>query len=285
MNAPPITVIMVTRNRPVSLAKCLAPTRAVLPKAVRILVFDDASRDGAAVRAIVKAHPNTDYLRSETVLGPAGGRNRCLHESTTPFCFSIDDDCYLASMPDLSRWFTNRAEDRDIAIVGFRYCNMPANEYAPPSDQQGPAKGFHGGASLLRRAAVMKVGGFLDWLVFAAEDTELAMRLNRLGYRIWYDPSVIVHHDHSLEGRDQGWGSYHYVRNTVVVNALHRGGLTGLWLGIARGLRRGIFATEVPSKTPGGILMGVLLAWRYRRLGRELFANSRRYVPGDPSVS
>jgi GT2 family glycosyltransferase len=277
VNPRSITVIMTTRNRPVSLEKCLARTRAVLPPEIRIIVFDDASTDAGRVKAIIETHPNTTCLRSETLVGPGEGRNRCVQAASTSFCFSMDDDCYLDSVPDLSRWLADRPEDRDIAAVGFRYCNLRTGDLAPASAVGGPAKAFHGGASLLCREAVLKAGGYLDWLVFACEDTELALRLTSLGYRIWYDPSVIVQHARSHEGRDWHWGSFYYVRNRVVINAIHGGRFTGVPLGIARALRLGLFHADRRSATWAGIWAGLRLLPKCFRARKELFSTSKRF--------
>jgi GT2 family glycosyltransferase len=275
MNPQSITVIMVTRNRPVSLEKCLSQTRAVLPAEIRIIVFDDASTEAERIRAIIESQPNTVCLRSETLVGPGEGRNRCLQTTSTPFCFSIDDDCYLESLPDLSRWLADRPEDRDIAAVGFRYCNLPAGDLAPVSAAGGPAQGFHGGASLLRRQAVLQAGGYLAWLVFACEDTELALRLTRLGYRIWYDPSVIVQHDHSPEARDERWASFYYVRNTLVINAIYDGLVTGVLIGVLKALRRGMIGAA-PSRTAAGLMAGLILLPLCHRQRKALLVASQQ---------
>jgi GT2 family glycosyltransferase len=211
------------------------------------------------------------------VVGPTGGRNTCLRAATTPFCLSLDDDCYLDRVPDLSRWLANQPEDRDIAVVGFRYYNRNENTYAPQAETTGPAKGFHGGASLLRRAAVLGAGGYLDWLVFACEDTELALRLARLGYRIWYDSSVIVQHDHTAEARDERWASFYYVRNTLLLNLIHGGPVTGLPIGILRAVRRGCNCA-VPRQTLPGIFAALRRAGRGYRARRELFVPERHYA-------
>jgi len=252
-------------------------TRSILPQEIRILVFDDASTEGLRVRAIVEAHPKTVYLSSPTLVGPGEGRNRCLRHAVTPFCLSLDDDCYLDSIPDLSRWLDDRPEDRDVGVVGFRYCNLPAGDLAPTSAVDGPAKKFHGGASLLRREAILNAGGYLDWLVFACEDTELALRLTGLGYRIWYDPSVTVQHDHSAEARDERWASFYYVRNTLLINLIHGGLITGLPIGILRAVRRGCNCA-VPSQTLPGLFAALRRAGRCYRARRELLAPERHYV-------
>ena len=277
MNPNLISIIMVTRNRPISLTQCLARTRAVLPPEIRIIVFDDASTDAERVKAIIEAHPHTIRLRSENWVGPGEGRNRCLRAASTPFCFSMDDDCYLDSIPDLSRWLADRPEDRDIAAVGFRVCNLPAGDLAPASSEPGESACFLGGANLLRRAAMLRSGGYLDWLVFAREDSELAKRLRRLGYRVWYDPSVIVQHARSHEGRDWQWGSFYYVRNTLVINAIHGGRFSGVPMGIARALRLGLFHADRRSATWAGIWAGLRLLPKCFRARKELFSASKRF--------
>ncbi len=279
MNPQQISIIMVTRNRPVSLENCLARTRAVLSPEIRFIVFDDASTDPARVRAIVEAHPNTTCLRSETMVGPGEGRNRCVRAATTPFCLSLDDDCYLEAVPDLSRWLADRPEDRDIAAVGFRYRNLPGGDLAPASSVPGESGGFLGGANLLRRAAMLRMGGYLDWLVFASEDVELAMRLRRLGYRVWYDPSVIVQHARSHEGRDWHWGSFYYIRNRIVLNVIYGGLFTGLPLGISRALRLGLFHADKRSATWAGLWAGLKLLPKCFRARKELFSDALRFEP------
>jgi GT2 family glycosyltransferase len=277
MNPDLVSIIMVTRNRPISLGKCLGRTRTVLPTEIRIIVFDDASSDAARVKAIVESCPNTLYLRSETCVGPGEGRNRCLRVAMTPFCFSMDDDCFLDSVPDLSRWLLDRPEDRDIAAVGFRYCNLPAGDMAPVANMPGESIYFIGGCSLLRRTAMLRSGGYLDWLGFAREETELALRLRRLGYRLWYDPSVIVQHARSDEGRDWHRGSVYYVRNTLVINAIHGGRFTGVPMGMARALRLGLFHADCRSATWAGIWAGLRLLPRCFRARRDLFCTSKRF--------
>ncbi len=280
MNPDLISIIIVTRNRPQSLTDCLARTRKVLPPEIRIIVFDDASTDARRVKDIIEGHPNTLCLRSENWVGPGEGRNRCLLAAKTPFCFSMDDDCYLDSVPDLSRWLADRPEDRDIAAVGFRLRNLPAGDLAPPSNVPGESGGgFLGGGNLLRRSAMLRSGGYLDWLVFAGEDTELAMRLRRLGYRVWYDPSVVVQHARSDEGRDWHWGSFYYIRNRVLINAIHGGKFLGVPLGLASALRLGIFHADHRSATFGGIWAGLRLLPKCFRARRDLFSVQRQHPP------
>ena len=126
---------------------------------------------------------------------------------------------------------------------------------------------------------MLRSGGYLDWLGFAREDTELALRIWRLGYRIWYDPSVMVQHARSQEGRDESQNSF-YVRNTLVINAIHGGRFTGVPLGIARALRMGLCQADRRSATWAGLWAGLRLLPKCFQARVELFGNPKKYESG-----
>jgi hypothetical protein len=57
--------------------------------------------------------------------------------------------------------------------------------------------GFSGGAAVLRTLAVLAVGGVdPSWFMYY-EDTDLAWRLRRAGWRIVYEPTAVVRHRHA----------------------------------------------------------------------------------------
>ena len=274
------TIITSSRDRAPTLDRSLGLTRRAVGDGVPVVVFDDASADAGAMREVAERHANVRLIRSEERVGPGEGRNRCMMAAETGFCLSLDDDCYLAGRPELGRWLEERIEDRDVAVVGFPYFNTQEGELATTGKQEGGAVGFHGGASLMRRAEVLRAGGYLDWLVFAGEDTELAGRLIRLGYRVWFDPSVVVQHDHVPFARDERWESFHYVRNTLLVNVLQKGVMLGVPLGLARALRRGLTAVSMPWETPRALQAGLGLVPKCVRERRRLYASENGYKAG-----
>lgn len=165
-----------------------------------------------------------------------------------------------------------------MAVVGFPYFNTEEGQLAPAGKVAGEAVAFHGGASLMRREAVLRAGGYLDWLVYAGEDSELAGRLIRLGYRVWFDPSVVVQHDHVPFARDERWASFYYVRNTVVMNVLRRGVVAGVPLGVARGLRRGLTSVTERGETLRGLVAGLGLVPKCVRERRRLYVAGNGYI-------
>jgi len=241
MPTPEYTIICSTRNRPNVLSTSLKKTRGVIPGYIPIIVFDDASDDPSLLDSSLSGISNISIIYSKTRVGPGAGRNECMRQATTPYCLSLDDDCYLEETPDFSRLMNRLDSDSDLAVVSLRYYNPINDFYGPETDQPGYATTMLGGGSLLRKDLVLKAGGYLDWLVYGSEDSELATRLNLLGYRIWYEPSVIVIHEHVPVARDHKWATFYYVRNALLISVLHKGFAKGFAIGLFRALRWGYF--------------------------------------------
>ncbi|MBN2393608.1 MAG: glycosyltransferase family 2 protein [Anaerolineae bacterium] len=263
---PGLTIITVTRNRPDGLRRCLTRTRNVFPD-VPIVVYDDASDLPAAVNSAVADLGMVRVLRGTSCLGPAGGRNICIEHANTPFCLSLDDDCYLNDVGGLQEWFYERPKYNNVGVVCFQVRRTHDNVLSPSNNRKsGEILSFHGGASLLKRSVFQAVGGYRTLLRFGGEDTELARRIWLSGYQVWYDASVQVQHEHNPLGRRKLLNSYYYIRNQLIIEALTGHPFWGLPTGIVKALRKGIFDRR-PLATPVAIMMGValtLIHWRER---------------------
>lgn len=82
--------------------------------------------------------------------------------------------------------------------------------------------GFSGGAAALRRAALDDVGLLDESLFMYYEDTELAWRLRRRGWRVEYVAEAVVEHDHSASsGVQSDLFVFRNARNRLVVALWH----------------------------------------------------------------
>jgi GT2 family glycosyltransferase len=101
--------------------------------------------------------------------------------------------------------------------------------------------GFSGGASALRRAALDDVGLLDESFFMYYEDTELAWRLRRRGWRVEYAADAVVVHDHSASsGVRSDLFVFRNARNRLVVALWHAPWPTVLRAAartLARGLR------------------------------------------------
>ncbi|MBF4608654.1 glycosyltransferase family 2 protein [Curtobacterium sp. VKM Ac-1393] len=100
--------------------------------------------------------------------------------------------------------------------------------------------GFSGGASALRRSALDDVGLLDESLFMYYEDTELAWRLRRRGWRVEHAADAVVEHDHSASsGVQSDLFLFRNARNRLVVALWHAPWSTVLRAG-ARTLFRGL---------------------------------------------
>jgi GT2 family glycosyltransferase len=82
--------------------------------------------------------------------------------------------------------------------------------------------GFSGGAAALRRTALDDVGLLDESLFMYYEDTELAWRLRRRGWRVEYAADAVVVHDHSASsGVQSDLFVFRNARNRLVVALWH----------------------------------------------------------------
>jgi glycosyltransferase involved in cell wall biosynthesis len=89
---PRISVVVPTRDRPERLATCLAALERQTTPRLEILVVDDASRDAAAVAAVVAGAPRARLVRGAGH-GPAAARNAGVAAARAPVVCFTDDDC------------------------------------------------------------------------------------------------------------------------------------------------------------------------------------------------
>lgn len=118
----------------------------------------------------------------------------------------------------------------------------PADRVAAPT-----VFGFSGGASAIRRAALDDVGPLDESLFMYYEDTELAWRLRRRGWRVEYVADAVVVHDHSASsGVHSDLFVFRNARNRLVVALWHAPWPT-VARAAARTLARGLRGLVTPS--------------------------------------
>lgn len=94
-----------------------------------------------------------------------------------------------------------------------------------------------GAGVLLRRAPLLELGGFDEKIFMYYEDTDVAYRLRRRGWRVRYEPrSVIRHHHAALAGEWSPFFLEQVTRNRIYVLLKHRSwGMAGrAWLALLR---------------------------------------------------
>jgi GT2 family glycosyltransferase len=223
-------VVVITRDRCPELLRTLR-LLADLPERPRVIVTDNASRDGTA-DAVARHFPEVTLLRADRNLG-AVGRNVAVRRVRTAYVAFCDDDTWWE--PGSLRRAADLLDARPrLAAVNARIVVEPSGDEDPvvaelrdsplggPGWLPGPAIGsFLAGATVLRVSAFREAGGFHPGIWLGGEEELLATDLRRNGWELCYVPELTIHHAASVV-RDSTERRVTGLRNTLWFTWLRR---------------------------------------------------------------
>lgn len=208
LTGPPasdVTFVTPVYSRPRELDRLLSS----LPAGSPVIVVDDVSPDRAEIMAVAARHGAT-FLPRDTNGGPAAGRNDGLRHATTPFVAFVDTDVVL--QPDTIKAMLGHFADPRVALVAPRVQGLRDDaglnwigryEQARSSLDLGPYPALVRQRSpvawvpatfLIGRAAALGDGFSVE--MREGEDVDFVWRLANRGWRIRYEPSAGVWHEH-----------------------------------------------------------------------------------------
>lgn len=190
-------VILHMGNRPEELSRALADLQAQ----------DGVDLDVVVVGNGWEPRGLPDWVRTVHVAENVGipqGRNVGAAEARGEYLFFFDDDATIPEHDVLAR-LVGVVQDRpraalcqpgvsdpDTGASARRW--VPRLRVRPGVDQGGQVASFSEGVVLVRRDAFVEAGGWPGQFFFGHEGIELAWQLTDLGWTLWYDPSIRVHH-------------------------------------------------------------------------------------------
>ena len=181
----PVDVAIPTLGRP-SLARLLAALAPQARRLGRVIVVDD--RGGGEPLAALAAAPFAEALTGAG-RGPAAARNAAWRASGAEWIAFLDDDVVPA--PDWAERLAADLAGLDAGVAASQArLRVPLPAGRQPTDWERNVAGLEGAAWItadlaLRRRALAAVGGFDERFRAAyREDTDLALRLLRRGWRI-----------------------------------------------------------------------------------------------------
>jgi len=194
---PVVSVVIATRNRRDQVLRLLA-TIEVQTVAHEVIVCDDASTDGTA-KSLSNARPSVQLIRSDGRLGTAAQWNRGAKAARASVVAFLDDDTELSSPETLAAAISSFDHPRvgivSLPLVDFIRGKTLLRYRAPDSLHRYVSDSFPGGASLIRREALLGVGGYREELFQRGEEPELARRMLKAGWVVALSsgPEVIHH--------------------------------------------------------------------------------------------
>jgi GT2 family glycosyltransferase len=222
----------------------------------RILIVDNASRDGSADK-IAERFPAVQIIRSPRNLGFTGGNNLGLEEAIRQkarYAFLLNNDTTVApdALEEMVRWADANPRAGMVAPV-IHYYDSPGEiwfagarvnlargqaTHDPVSTLSHQAAPFgtewiSGCAMLVRTSAVMAAGMFDPRFYLTWEDVDWCLRMRRVGYRVVVVPAARILHKGGRSGRHLTRIHFYYaVRNSLLVSQKHG----GLWYAVALGV-------------------------------------------------
>ncbi|MCB8882689.1 glycosyltransferase [Acidisoma cellulosilytica] len=213
--APPaFSVIMVLHNQFTLTMAALASLRGNFPGPVELILVDSGSRDDT--RGIEDAIIGAKLIRFRYNAGFVEACNAAIPHVTAPAVLFLNNDLMLA--PNACRQALARLlSDPGIGAVGGKIirtngllqeagCLVWRNGYGVGylrnEDPNLPEANFvrdvdycSGAFLMMRTDAVRQLGGFDDdYRPAYYEDADLCLRLRKAGYRVLYDPAVMIQH-------------------------------------------------------------------------------------------
>ena len=184
VGSPEVTVVIPVRDRPLSLARCLAALDGRHP----VLVVDDGSRDARAVAVVVDRY-GAKLVRRPANGGPAAARNTAAAQVTTELIAFLDSDC--VPVPGWVDALTPHFADPKVAAVAPRITDAGLDLGGQPARVLPNTRvAYVPTAALLVRRELVS----FDPALRVGEDVDLIWRLHEAGWRIRYEPSVRIGH-------------------------------------------------------------------------------------------
>lgn len=235
---PKLTVGITTRNRPVSLKRCMESLSHIAHLAPEVLVFDDAS-EPAAAESLSVGHFQARIIRDDRGPGNIVGRNMLVRQASSDLVLLLDDDAALLDGGSVERAMAILDADAQVAAVAFAQANLDGTSWPEPM-QAGQGKlpryvaAFIGFAHLINRRVFLGLGGYRESFVFYGEEKEYCLRLLEHGYRVVYLPDALVIHAQDAAGRTPQRYLRYVTRNDCLHALYNEPVWRALWLVPAR---------------------------------------------------
>ena len=224
-----VSIIIPTAHRPEALAECLESIQRYAAGGEIIVIGEKGDE---RTRRLMESFSSVRYLEveeSSTVVARNVGIGKASHE----ILVFVDDDVVVGSgwLENLLRHYN----DDSVAGVGGRVKSVglesEMSSYRTGAIEDGfvignwnteAAQAFEvqhlpGCNMSFRRVLVLRVGGFDDFFTpfNFREETDLCLRVRRLGYRLIFEPKAsLIHKALGRRGVGSRW-IFSYVRNTL----------------------------------------------------------------------
>ena len=220
---PLVYIIVLTWNGKADTLECLKSLQNLSYPNARILVVDNASRDGTA-EVIREAYPDTEIIVNASNLRFAGGNNAGIRhalENGAEYVLLLNNDT-VVDREFLSRLVDAAEQDTAIGMAGPKiyYYSSPRQLWFAGGkidwwqgwvSHVGIREQDHGQYDavravdyltacclLVKKETVERIGLLDDHYFIYGEDADWCIRAQRTGYRLLFVPSAVIRHKLSV---------------------------------------------------------------------------------------
>ena len=278
---PPVTAVVLSWNGREDTLACLRSLQRVTYEGLSVVLVDNKSRDGT-VEAVGRAFPQVRVIALDENRGFAGGVNvgvRAALEEGAEHVLLLNNDATVE--PGFLEPLVDAASEQRVgaACAQILHADPPhaiwyaGAPYDPRRGHQGRHDGYGeprlaatvppfptgracGGAMLVPRGAVERVGALDESLFAYAEDVEWSLRAHAAGLSIVVVPASVVYHRVSAAsgGASSPDTLYYALRNGLVVAERAAPlGLVGRWRRRAAAVAAFSVQALRSGKVPGGL--------------------------------
>ncbi|MBW4717134.1 glycosyltransferase family 2 protein [Saccharothrix obliqua] len=270
------TVVIATRDRADELVHTLERLREL---SVPVVVVDNGSSDDTVAR-VRRDFPWVDVIELKHNVG-ASARNHGVRRARTRYVAFSDDDSWWAPDALVKAEALFRRYPR-LGLVAARIVVEPEGRVDPvcaemafsplgrADDLPGPSVlGFVCCASVVRRGAFLRVGGFNPVLFFPGEERLFSWDLTAAGWACCYVDDVVAHHRPSKVRGPSAVRRRAELRNDLLTTWLRRPPGVALAEAVALG-RRGVGDEDARAALAGALRKLPAVVGQRRRLPAEV---------------
>ena len=204
-----LSIIIPVYNGEKTLATCLDSIFSDNESFFEVVLVDDGSTDGTV--SIAEQYP-CRIIRMEQNMGRSVARNRAIAESRSDTLLFTDADCIVCknwAAAALKTFQNLRKNDPLITAVEGQVLPLKGfinkcDAYAGYGYNQDLVPRYHEHfctANLIADKNILEEAGLFNPAILNSnEDQDLGLRLLEKGYRLYYDPSLSVIHNHTRIG-------------------------------------------------------------------------------------
>jgi glycosyltransferase involved in cell wall biosynthesis len=234
MSSSAVSILIATRDRHADLTGTLSCLQGCRPVIQELVVIDDGSVERVEF-SVHRQWADAAVIRHEKSAGQCQRRSEGFTACRGRYILQLDDDSAPVNPEMLNRAVQVLANRPEIGLVAFHVFN--GKDLPGGIQGHGPSRytaSFVGCGALIRRDAVLQIGGYTAFFGNEWEEEELSLRLMKTGWGLWYDPSLIIHHRVSPRNRrsDRTWmrGFRNKLWSLVMHFPLHRVLTDGAWV-------------------------------------------------------